>query len=248
MIYVSDLLKHRDMKKIIQKTGMGVEGISFSIADCLDQFNQTVKKYRSYLEYLDTDFLTLHGPFLDLNPTAFDSRILEVTQYRFSQAYEAGLQLGAKKIIYHTGFLPSVHFSDGWDKRMAEFWNSFLEDRKEIQILIENVLDPAPAPIKSVKSMVPASNFGLCLDIGHANCYSCVSVEQWISCYGSDLKHAHIHNNNGTRDSHHSLKDGTLCGQQVLELIRTAAPNADYTIECNTPSDVLSSYEFFYPD
>lgn len=244
MIYTSDLLSASDMKKIIQKTDMGVESIDFSVSENLDQLNTRIKEYRSYMEYLGTSSLTLHGPFLDLNPIAFDSKIRAATLYRFSQVYDAGMQLGARKLIFHTGFIPNVHFLEEWSKRMSDFWNSYMENRKEIQILIENVLDPEPEPIKQVKRSVEASNFMLCLDIGHANCYSRVPAEKWIDCFGKDIGHVHVHNNDGVKDSHLALDNGTLCGSDILHAIKSTAPGTSYTIECPAYKDVLKTYTF----
>lgn len=244
MIYTSDLLSFSDMKKIIQKTGMGVETIAFSISDNLDHFDNTITEYRNRMETMGVTDLIIHGPFLDLNPMAFDSKIQQTTKYRFAQAYDAGLQLGAKKIIYHTGFIPSVHFLQGWADRVTDFFQSFMENRTEMEVLIENVLDPYPEPVKRVKAQVNAANFKLCLDIGHVNCYSKVPVAQWITCYGEDIGHVHLHNNDGKEDSHSALSDGTISAGDVIAMCRKAAPEATYTIECNTLEDVLESYGF----
>lgn len=243
MIYTSDLLSPADMHTIVQKTGMGVESIDFSISDNLDQMDVKIREYRSYMNYIGITELTLHGPFLDLNPIAFDSGIRAASRYRFAQVYDAAIELGAKKIIFHTGFIPYVMFLEGWSNRMADFWNDYMETRKEVQILIENVLDPYPEPVKRVKRLVKAPNFKLCLDIGHANCYSEKSVENWVACYGNDIGHVHIHNNDGTKDSHNALDKGTISAKNVIDEIKKKAPEATYTIECNSLEDVMRSYE-----
>lgn len=243
MIYVSDLLPEKDMKQILQRTNMGVEAIEFSISDSLDHLNEKVKEYRSRIKYYGVTDLILHGPFLDLNPMAYDSQIQKVTTCRFAQAYEAGLQLGAKKIVYHTCFIPTVYYLDGWAERMADFFHTFLEGRTELQVLIENVLDRYPKPIKQVVDMVNAPNFKLCLDIGHANCYSELSPIRWAECFADSIGHVHLHNNDGTRDSHLSLDAGTAPARELLHIFKKIAPDATYTIECNTMEDVLRSYE-----
>ena len=38
MIYVSHLLSDEEMKEIIERTGVGVESIEFSVAENLDHF------------------------------------------------------------------------------------------------------------------------------------------------------------------------------------------------------------------
>ena len=93
MYYASDLLLIDDMKSIISQTGMGIESIEFSMSDVLDNLQPKINEYRSRLDYYGTSDLTLHGPFLDLNPVAYDSKILQATRDRFAQCYEAGMQL-----------------------------------------------------------------------------------------------------------------------------------------------------------
>lgn len=243
MIFISDLLPEKDMKQVLQKTGAGVESIEFSISDSLDHLEDKIKEYRSRMEYYGVTDLTLHGPFLDLNPMSYDSQIQKATEYRYAQAYDAGVRLGAKKIIYHTGFIPTVYYLEGWAQRMADFWNSFMGSRTEMQVLMENLLDPFPEPIKQVKDMVGVPNFKLCLDIGHANCYSNISPVKWAECFGDQIGHVHIHNNHGDRDAHLALTNGTIPVNEILSSIKKYSPDVTYTIECNTLNDVLSSYE-----
>lgn len=177
MNYISHLMDDDAMKEVVKKTGMGIESIEFSIAENLDCFEQTLKSYEQRLEHMAPASLTIHGPFLDLNPMAFDSLVQQATMTRYSQAYEAARRLGAKKIIFHAGYVPSVYFLEGWAERMAEFYNRFLEDKTvDIQVLMENVLDPYPEPLREVAEQVKHPAFGICLDVGHAHCYSKVPV------------------------------------------------------------------------
>ena len=97
MNYISHLLDDKSMKKLISQTGMGIEGIEFSISENLDHFEQKLKEYEKRLEQLEAPALTVHGPFLDLNPMAYDSLIQHATRTRYEQAYEAARRLGAKK-------------------------------------------------------------------------------------------------------------------------------------------------------
>ena len=97
MIYISHLIPDEKMKFFVEKYGVGVESIDFSISDNLDQLSRSIEYCREKLKYMGTDQLILHGPFLDVNPCAYDSLVREATMTRFSQCYEAGLELGTKK-------------------------------------------------------------------------------------------------------------------------------------------------------
>ena len=71
----------------------------------------------------------------------------------------------------------------------------------------------------------------ICLDTGHANAYSEISIEAWIKCFGEKIGHVHLHNNHGMRDEHNALEHGSLDMADVLGLIRKYAPEADICIE-----------------
>ena len=84
MIYVSHLLRDEEMKELVEELEVGVESIEFSISENLDHLSEHIKTYRKRLQFIGTRELMLHGPFLDLNPVAYDSRVRRVTMERFS--------------------------------------------------------------------------------------------------------------------------------------------------------------------
>lgn len=63
------------MNEIIEQTGVGIESIEFSIADNLDHLNDSIGSYRERLKFMDCRGLTLHGPFMNIDPAAFDSEV-----------------------------------------------------------------------------------------------------------------------------------------------------------------------------
>ena len=75
MIYISHLLPDHEMNEIIEQTGVGIESIEFSIADNLDHLNDSIGSYRERLKFMDCRGLTLHGPFMNIDPAAFDSEV-----------------------------------------------------------------------------------------------------------------------------------------------------------------------------
>ena len=170
MIYISHLIPDEKMKFFVEKYGVGVESIDFSISDNLDQLSRSIEYCREKLKYMGTDQLILHGPFLDVNPCAYDSLVREATMTRFSQCYEAGLELGAKKIVFHSGMNPYAYYKEGWVDHVSVFWQEFMEDRREIEIVLENVFDNDWELLLDVYQRVNQPNFKLCLDIGHAHC------------------------------------------------------------------------------
>lgn len=245
MIYVSHLLPDREMREIVERTGAGVESIEFGVADNLDNLSLSIKNYRMRMRQIGVSKLIIHGPFLDLNPMTFDSQIQKVTKLRYSQAYTAARELGAKKIVYHTCFYPDAYLLIGWAQRMADFFQEFLEERTEVEVVMENVFDRKWEPLLEVKERVKAYNFSLCLDIGHAHCYSSCPVTEWADSLGESISHIHIHDNKGDRDTHLGLGQGNIPLKEIFHLLTQKRRNLTYTIECGKKEDVISSWEYW---
>lgn len=256
MIYVSHLVADEEMQELIRQTKTGVESIDFSISDVLDHWKEHIAVYKRRLDDMGAGALTLHGPFLDLNPAAWDSMIREATFRRFAQSYEAARELGAKKIVYHSCFYPRVYFLEGWAERVSEFLNHFLEGRTDIEVALENVLDPKWEPLKEIAGQVEAENFGLCLDVGHANCYSKQPVEMWAQGLAPYLTHIHVHDNHGEKDEHLALGEGTIRWDAIQDILmqeeyrrkedaRKSANQKEitYTIECAKKEWILESWK-----
>ena len=249
MIYISHLLPDEEMKEIVTQTSVGVESIDFSISDNLDHVKETIQTYRERLAKIGTTELTIHGPFLDLNPAAYDSEISRVTELRFAQSYEAALELGAAKIVYHSCYYPQIYFLEGWAERVADFMNRFLEKRSELEVDMENVLDPQWEPLAKVAELVEADNFGICLDVGHANCYSKEPVTDWAQGLAPYIRHVHIHDNCGDRDAHLQIGAGTVPFSEICDILQKCNEKKyvlTWTVECQNREDVLESVKQFY--
>ena len=241
MIYVSHLMDDCELQKLIAATGMGVETIEFSIGENLDRLPKKAEAYRKRLERMGDPLLSVHGPFLDLNPVSYDSLVAAASRKRYETAYEAAQILGAAQIIFHSCFLPRVYFKTGWAERLADFWNDFLKGKTGIQVLMENVYDPWPEVMLETAKRVTHPDFGICLDIGHANCYSEVPVKEWAKILSPCVRHLHVHDNDRTADSHLALGRGDIPFLEIMEMLKGQKRN--YTIECSSREAVLETWE-----
>lgn len=240
MIYFSHLLDDNEMRHLLQNPGTGLESIEFSISENLDSLDQKLLAYEKRLDAMGYPELILHGPFLDMNPAAFDSMVSEATRIRYEQTYTAARKLGAKKIILHTCYVPSVYLLEGWAERVADFYHRFLADKTdEIQILLENVLDPYPEPIAEIVEREKHPALGICLDVGHANCFSDRSAEEWCQVLEPKLRHLHVHDNDQSCDAHQALGTGTVPSGVLVPYIR----QQDCTVECCTLQECRQSYD-----
>ena len=234
-----------DLDGLLKKRGAGLETIRFSISDNLDCLEKTIFGMREQLKRWGDPALNLHGPFLDLNPACYDTLLLKAVSDRFSQAYEAGCALNAEKIIFHSGRIPGIYrFHSAWEEQMILFWRHFLEHRSGLTVCMENVLDEYPQPLLHVAEQVDSPDFGICLDLGHANCYSKVPVEEWIRVLAPHLKHVHLHDNMGEEDLHLALGRGTIPYRKYLRMLRELCPDASFTLECAKTEELKASYDY----
>ena len=246
MIYLSHLIPDQELAELFRADPTGLETIEFSIASCLDDFTDTLRQYSKRIEQMHPAALSVHGPFLDLNPASYDSCIQAVTRKRFEQAYHAAKALNATKIIYHSCFVPQINYYEGWVEQAVPFWKSFLDNKPDdITICMENVFDGFPVYIKEVIRQVDHPAFGICLDLGHAHAFSSIPVTQWVEELGSSIRHIHIHDNDGTKDSHLAIGDGTIAWDCVTDALQKKCPTADFTIENNSREDFITSLNFF---
>ena len=96
-----------------------------------------------------------------------------------------------------------------------------------------------------VYQRVNQPNFKLCLDIGHAHCYSTVDARKWAENLAPYVSHAHVHDNCGDRDSHIGLGKGNLPWKEVLKLL-PQDQGRTWTIECMKKEDVQACLESLY--
>ena len=118
--------------------------------------------------------------------------------------------------------------------------HEFLKERSEIDVVMENVFDRQWQPLMDVKRKVQEINFALCLDIGHANCYSHLPVTEWVKNLFPYIEHMHVHDNMGEKDSHLALGQGSIEIEKVFKKVKKS--KCTYTIECNTKDDVRESW------
>lgn len=240
--FISELLCEQELAALIDRTGCGLELIQFSVSENLDHFDQTLRQVRDCLARLGNPSVTIHGPFLDLNPMSYDSLVQKAALYRFEQAYSAAQALDAKRLVFHSGMIPSVYFLDGWADRMVQFWHSFLRDKSGVIVCMENVLDREYLPFRDVVQKLGHPDFGICLDLGHAHCYSPYSILKWAEALGPYIRHVHLHDNDGSRDQHKALGEGSVPWRQALSLLQEYSSSLTYTIECAVKEDVWKSW------
>lgn len=245
-IYISHLIENNQFLELLEQYPVGIEIIHFGISSVLDDVQNELQNYKAQLgEALTSRNLSLHGPFFDMAPASFDSRIKAITMERFETTYQMAKALDAKKVVYHTCFIPITYYIEGWLDNSIGFWTEFMANKDtSIEVHLENVYEEEYWPMVKVIDTVNHPAFTACLDIGHVHAYSSKSISEWIHGLGSRIGHVHIHNNDGTKDAHCALEQGSLDMVDTLELVHQTVPDASWTLELSHIDKLIPSLEW----
>lgn len=230
-----------DCYSIAKKYGLGIEIADFCTAwNMDDEFDKTDKKLKANLEGIDR--VVLHAPFNELFPCAIDKKARELAKLRYNRAIELSNRYKARKVIIHGGYNPYIYYPRWYVTESVVFWKGFLKEIPSgTQIVLENVLEETPNLLCDIVKGVGDDRLKLCLDIGHVNAYSKVSVSDWLEYCGKYISHFHIHNNDGSFDSHSQINDGNINMNEFFLLADKLCPDATYTLEITSIFDSVKA-------
>lgn len=221
--YISQLVETEKILDILRKYDVGLELVLFASPYCLDRQDEFIQNYRDDLGDLFGKIdLAVHGPFVELCPGTRDELIAKVSKYRMQQGYDVAKKLNAKYVVYHNGYFPRTYSYIEWMQNAPNYWNDFLSDKKDdgIKVHIENVFEEDYFILNELMEEIADEKTSVCLDIGHANVYSKIDVREWIKILKRYIKHMHIHNNLGDRDTHLGINKGEIDIMEILDIMK----------------------------
>ena len=137
----------------------------------------------------------------------------------------------AEKIVIHGGYNPQIYYPVWYVEQSVLFWKDFLKEDPGVEIVLENVLEETPEMLLDIVKGVDDKRLRLCLDVGHVNAYSKVPVLDWLEVCNPYISHFHIHNNDGSWDTHSPLDQGSIPMKELLSRAETLCPDATFTLE-----------------
>lgn len=234
-IYLSQLEDFEEQKRLMQTYQVGFETYEFSMSHSLDDLQKSIERFAKEMAGGGSYGLSFHGPFLDLNTAAYDSKVRRATMERYEECYRAAKALNAKRIVYHSCFCPQVYWEESWMKNSLSFWKEFLQEKDDsIKIHMENLYDPDFTPLGRMVEEVGHPAFSLCVDVAHTNVFSRLPIEAWLEGLRGKVGHFHLSNNDGTADRHCALDEGTLDMEYVSQLLNRWYPDSSCTLEISS--------------
>jgi sugar phosphate isomerase/epimerase len=227
--------------------GYNLEIASFAYSSVLDSNWQEIlidhqRKLRGF-----TGTISLHGAFMELIVHSRDKRIREVAKDRIFQNLEIAKALNAKYVVFHGNFNPLIrheNYKKNWSKQNATFWSEVL-DKYPIIVLLENLWEAMPEIFKELLNEVNSSRLKICFDMGHANVFSEVSLEEWFAVLGEDIAYMHVNDNKGDFDSELALGEGNIDWRNFSDLIEKYGIAPEIVFEVGTLEKTMQSLKYF---
>lgn len=218
---------------------LGLEIAEYCTAYNMDEhFDEVSKIVEEKMKGINR--FTFHAPFNELCPAAIDPKIKEIAYMRYEQAFKLARTYQIKRIIIHSGYVPTVYFKSYFIEQAVEFFKKILQFIDDDTIIcLENVMEDEPYMLKEIVEKVNDKRFGLCLDIGHAHVASKIAVTKWLEVDAEYIYHFHIHNNYKKYDAHNGLSKGSINLNKFFKLANTLCADATYTIESIDAKDSI---------
>lgn len=218
----------------------------FFPAAAFDQIEQP--DLEDLIERLDWNpALTLHAPFMDLNPGAMDPMVRSVTQLRFRQFLKVAAVLKPRAAVFHAAYDKWRYGGrkDLWFDNSIDTWQTVMDAASKIglRVAVENVFDEDPDALRMLIDAINSPDFGFCFDTGHFNLFSAVPMEQWFASLGSRLVEVHLHDNDGKADAHWALGRGNIDFEKFFGLMDKYAPLPVFTVEAHDKDDIEKSLD-----
>jgi sugar phosphate isomerase/epimerase len=182
--------------------------------------------------------ITFHGPFWDLCSGSIDPGVRRVTVSRLGSLFSLVEKIRPEHVVCHTGFDPRHHQGHRreWIENSLSTWAPFVR-RAEIlgtPLVLENVWEEDPGLHLELLEGIKSPWFGFCLDIGHQHSFSRTSLGTWLHATWPYLKEVHLHDNDGSFDTHSPIGSGTIDFDYLFYFLSAKKISPVLTLEPHT--------------
>ena len=247
--YRQDIHEHLRLAKAY---GCGIEIQAFSHPQILDgDWRALLDEYQHLLRDFDGP-LSFHGAFFDMSGASEDQRVVTLTRERYRMSLDIAAELGARKVVFHTSFLPMIR-NEKYRRRYVErdraFWSAIGEEaaERDLWVVVENMWDSTPAILSEIMQGISAPNVGVCLDVSHVYLYNnAYPFDEWIRVLEPYIDHVHMNNTLGVIDEHLALNvsGGAINFSYILPVVADLARKPWLVLEIDDPVALERSLRF----
>jgi len=182
--------------------------------------------------------VTFHAPFMDLRPGAVDPRIRAVSRERLQQVFDLVPLFRPRAVVCHPSFDARYYVSTEmqWLENSLSLWGDFAQRAAELDTLLvlENVYESTPRQLARLLKGLASPHVRFCLDTGHLNAFSALTLAPWLEELGDFLGEIHLHDNDGSRDAHLPIGEGTFPFPELFAFLREREPRPILTLEAHS--------------
>lgn len=171
---------------------------------------------------------SVHTPFTDLNIASLNPHVRKLSLKAVGESIEKAYKINAETVVIHPGFKgPLEYFYPKKSLQVnLESVRILLEQAENlgVHLAIENMPRGNWALLSTVEefevffSEKPLEGLGLALDVGHAQTVG--QVESFIRRFKGKIRHTHLHDNLGDKDSHLKIGNGTIDWASTIKALK----------------------------
>ena len=175
-----------------------------------------------------------HGSFRNINTLWLDDNEGNRTCNRLLHEMDDCAEFGIQTLVLHltSGDTPPACSAIGMQR--IEHLVRFAENAG-VKLAFENVR--VPEHTQTVLNHFVSPCVGLCFDSGHANCWT--PQTDWLSLYKDRIFAVHLHDNDGSADSHLLPFTGTVNWEKVISDLAASSYTGSITVEVEFTGDAV---------
>jgi sugar phosphate isomerase/epimerase len=159
---------------------------------------------------------TLHAPCRSVNIACLFEPIRKASVEVTGEAFAIASVIGASVVI-HPGYFTWPEERERAEGQCRQSLRELREaaDEYGIRFFVENMADWEYFFLKTPEELPLIGDCGFALDVGHANQNRC--LDGFLGCR---VGHFHLHDNNGSGDTHSAVGEGTIDFRPVMAKVR----------------------------
>lgn len=176
---------------------------------------------------------TLHAPFCSVNLASINPNIRRASVSEILNSIHYASTLGCKLVVVHPGIISYPRSLNEFERIAKENeLDSFAQicekaEQQKLMVCVENMPRLPPAFKESwtgdemikIVDACGSPYVQIALDVGHCNTTD-IPIPSIIDRFGKHIKHVHIHDNDGVRETHSIVGQGSINWQSVITALK----------------------------
>ena len=230
----------------LEDIGFGGWEVVYEGTHALD--SQNLVRMREVCETTDLA-ITIHLPFSDLNLASLNYPIWDEVIRQLTSCIRVASEFSDLMVV-HPGYLSpfGMQMPDlAWQQNIAGL-QQLCDSAGDlgVRLAVENmprmelIFGKEPDEMAGMIELVDRGNLGMTLDVGHAHTNGVLSEFLGMK----EIVHVHIHDNNGRRDEHLPIGEGTIAWADVMGELYKRHRGCRFVIEARDLKEGKASLEY----